>query len=99
VLVIVNPPFEYAEHAVSPGESAAAVALDCFETWLDVPADIIPAAECMYRAWQVASRNHSRILTASLAKNVVRDIVVRVLVWMWEGRDPCRRSSRAKLPG
>ena len=74
----------HAEQAVSPNESAAAVALNCFETWLDSPADIIPAVECVYRAWQIASCNHSRILTASLVKIVVRDIIMHVLVWMWE---------------
>ena len=74
----------HAEQAASPNESAAAVALDCFETWLDRPADFIAAVECMYRAWQIASYNHSRILTASLVKIVVRDIIMHVLVWMWE---------------
>ena len=74
----------HAESAASPNESAATVALDCFETWLDRPADFIVAVECMYRAWQIASCNHSRILTASLVKNVVRDIIMHVLVWMWE---------------
>jgi hypothetical protein len=88
VLSTGNLHIAYAEHAVSPSESASAVALDCFEAWLDIPADIIPAVQCMYRAWQVASWNHSRILTASLVKTVVRDIIMRVLVWMWEGRDP-----------
>ena len=73
-----------AERAASPHESAAAVALNCFETWLDRPADIIAAVECMYEAWQIASCNHSRILTASLVKIVVRDIIMHVLVWMWE---------------
>jgi hypothetical protein len=73
-----------AEHAASPHESAAAVALNCFEAWLDRPADFIAAVECMYRAWQIASCNHSRILTASLVKIAVRDIIMHVLVWMWE---------------
>jgi hypothetical protein len=84
VLSIGNLNIAHAEHAVSPSESAAAVALNCFETWLDSPADIIPAVECMHRAWQIASCNHSRILTASLVKIVVRDIIMHVLVWMWE---------------
>ena len=51
--------------AASPSESAAAVALNCFETWLDHPADFIAAVECMYRAWRIASCNHSRISTAA----------------------------------
>jgi hypothetical protein len=38
----------------------------------------------MHRAWQIASCDHSRILTASLAGIVVRDIIMHVLVWMWE---------------
>ena len=84
VLSIGKPNIAHVEHAASPNESAAAVALNCFETWLDSPADIIPAVECMYRAWQIASCNHSRILTASLVKIVVRDIIMHVLVWMWE---------------
>jgi hypothetical protein len=88
VLSIGNPHIAYAERAVSPSESAAAVALDCIDAWLDIPSDIIPAVECTYRAWQIASWNHSRILTASLVKIVVRDIIMRVLVWMWEGREP-----------
>ena len=73
-----------AEHAASPHESAAAVALNCFEAWLDRPADFIAAVECMYRAWHIASCNHSRMLTASLVKIAVRDIIMHVLVWMWE---------------
>jgi hypothetical protein len=84
VLSIGKPNLAQAEHAVSPHESAAAVALNCFETWLDRPADFIAAVECMYKAWQIASCNHSRILTASLIKIVVRDIIMHVLVWMWE---------------
>ena len=84
VLSIGKPDIAHAEHAVSPNESAATVALNCFETWLDRPADFIVAVECMYRAWQIASCNHSRILTVSLVKNVVRDIIMHVLVWMWE---------------
>ena len=74
----------HAESAASPNESAATVALDCFETWLDRPADFIAAVECMYRAWQIASCNHSRVLTASLVKIVVRDLIMHVLEWMWE---------------
>jgi hypothetical protein len=84
VFSIGNPNMAHAEHAASPKESAAAVALNCFETWLDRPADFIAAGECMYRVWQIASRNHSRILTASLAKIVIRDIIMHVLVWMWD---------------
>jgi hypothetical protein len=38
----------------------------------------------MHRAWRIASCDHSRILTASLAGIVVRDIIMHVLVWMWE---------------
>ena len=72
------------EQAPLPNESGAAVALDCFETWLDRPADFIPAVECMYRAREIASCNHSRILTAALVKIVVRDLIMHVLVWMWE---------------
>jgi hypothetical protein len=83
-LSIGKPDIAHAEHAASPNESAAAVVLNCVETWLDRPADFIAAVECMYRAWQIASCNHSRILTASLIKNVVRDIIMHVLVWMWE---------------
>src|SRR5882724_6507243 len=84
VLSIGKPNIAHAEHAASPNESAAVVALNCFETWLDRPADFIAAVECLYRARQIASCNHSRILTASLVKNVVRDIIMHVLVWMWE---------------
>jgi hypothetical protein len=84
VLSIGKPDIAHAERAVSPSESAAAVALNCFETWLDRPADFIAAVECMYRAWQIASCVHSRILAASLVKSVVRDIIMHVLVWMWE---------------
>ena len=50
-----KPNAAHAEHAVSPNESAAAAALDCFEAWLDRPADFIAAVECMYRAWQIAA--------------------------------------------
>jgi hypothetical protein len=74
----------HAEQAASPNEPGAAGALDCFETWLDRPADFIEAVECVYRAWQIASCNHSKILTASLVKIVVRDLIMHVLVWMWE---------------
>jgi hypothetical protein len=84
VLSIGNPNIAHAGHAVSPNESAGAVALKCFETWLDSPAVIIPAVGCMHRAWQIATCDHSRILTASLAGIVVRDIIMHVLVWMWE---------------
>jgi hypothetical protein len=84
VLSIGNLNIAHAEHAVSPNASVAAVTLNCFETWLDSPADIIPAVECMYRVWQIASCNHSRILTVSLVKIVVSDIIMHVLVWMWE---------------
>jgi hypothetical protein len=84
VLSIGNLNIAHAEHAVSPNASVAAVTLNCFETWLDSPADIIPAVECMYRAWQIASCNHSRIPTVSLVKIVVSDIIMHVLVWMWE---------------
>ena len=45
-------------HAVSPDESAAGVALNCLETWLDRPVDFIAAVECMYRAWQIAAFGH-----------------------------------------
>jgi hypothetical protein len=83
VLSMGKPNIAHVEHAASH-ESAAAVALACFETWLDRPADFIAAVECMYKAWQIASCNHSRILTASLLKIVVRDIIMHVLVWMWE---------------
>jgi hypothetical protein len=55
VLSIGKPNIAHAEHAMSPNESAAAAALNCFETWLDRPADFIAAAECMYRAWQIAA--------------------------------------------
>jgi hypothetical protein len=84
MLSIGNPNNAHAGHAVSPRESAATVALKCFETWLDSPAVIIPTVECMYRASQIASCNHSRILTASLVRTVVRDIIMHVLVWIWE---------------
>jgi hypothetical protein len=84
VLSIGKLNIAHAEHAASPTELAAAVALNCFETWLDRPADPIAAVECMHRAWQIASCNHSRILTASLVKIVVRDIIMRVLAWMSE---------------
>jgi len=84
VLSIGNLNNVHAERAVSPNESAAAVVLNCFETWLDSPAVIIPAVECAYRTWQIASCNHPRILTASLVRIVVRDIIMHVLVWMWE---------------
>jgi hypothetical protein len=50
-----KPNAAHAEQAVSPNESAAAAALDCFEAWLDRPADFIAAVECMYRAWQIAA--------------------------------------------
>jgi hypothetical protein len=50
-----KPNVAHAEHAVSPNESAAAGALDCFDTWLDRPADFIAAVECMYRVWQIAA--------------------------------------------
>ena len=84
VLSIGNPNIAHAGHAVSPNESAGAVALKCFGTWVDSPAVIIPAVECMYRAWQIASCDHSRILTASLVRTAVRDVIMHVLVWMWE---------------
>jgi hypothetical protein len=84
VLSIGKLNIAHAAHTASPTESAAAVALNCFETWLDRPADLIAAVECMYRAWQIASCNHSRILTASLVKIIVGDIIMHVLVWMWE---------------
>jgi hypothetical protein len=32
----------------------------------------------MYKAWQIASCNHSRILTASLVRSVVRDLIMQV---------------------
>jgi hypothetical protein len=69
-LSVGKPNIAQAEHAASPHESAAAAALSCFETWLDRPADFIAAVECMYKAWQTASCNHSRISTASLVKVV-----------------------------
>jgi hypothetical protein len=69
-----------AEHAASPHESAAAVALNCFDAWVDRPADLFAAVECMYKAWQTASCNHSRILTASPVKTVVRDFIMHVPV-------------------
>jgi len=84
VLSIGKPNIAHAERAVSPSESAPAIALNCFETWLDRPVDFIAAVECMYRAWQIASCAHSRILTASLVRSVVRDVIMHVLVWMWE---------------
>jgi len=83
-LSVGKPNIAQAEHAASPHESAAAAALNCFETWLDRPIDYIAAVECVYKAWQIASCNHSRISTASLVKVVVRDIIMHVLVWMWE---------------
>ena len=49
------PNVAHAEHAGSPNEAAAAVALNCFERWLDRPVDFIAAVECMYRAWQIAA--------------------------------------------
>lgn len=55
VLSIGKLNIAHAEHAVSPNESTAAVALNCFETWLDRPVDFIAAVECMYRAWQIAA--------------------------------------------
>jgi hypothetical protein len=55
VLSMGKPNVAHAEHAVLPSESAIAAALDCFETWLDRPADFIAAVECMYRAWQIAA--------------------------------------------
>jgi hypothetical protein len=88
VLSVGNLNIAHAQHAVSPNDSAAAVAINCFETWLDSPADIIPAIECMYRAWQIAICNHAGILTASLVKTVVRDIIMHVLAWMWESGIP-----------
>jgi hypothetical protein len=78
VLSIGRPNIAHAESAASPNESAAGVALVCFETWLDRPADFIAAVECMYKARQIASCNHSRILTASLVKIVVRDLIMHV---------------------
>ena len=51
-LSVGKPNIAQAEHAASPHESAAAAALNCFETWLDRPADFIAAVECMYKAWQ-----------------------------------------------
>jgi hypothetical protein len=56
-----------AEHAASPHESAAAVALNCFETWLDRPADFIAAVECMYKAWQIASCETQRYADSTRA--------------------------------
>jgi len=38
-----------------------------------------PAVGCMYRAWQIVSCDHSRILAASLARIVVRDIIIMSL--------------------
>ena len=84
MLAIGNLNIAHAEHTVSPNESAAAVAVNCFETWFDRPADFIAAVECMYRAWRIASCDHSRTLTASPGKIVVRDIIMHVLGWMWE---------------
>jgi hypothetical protein len=83
-----DPNIAQAEHAASPSESAAASALTCVETWLDSTAHIIAAVECMDRARQVASRNHSRVLATSLATAVVRDIMMHVLVWMAEFGNP-----------
>jgi hypothetical protein len=79
VLSIGSPNIALAQSATSANESAA-VALDCFETWLDRPVDFIAAVECMYRAWQIAGCNHCRILTASLVRSVARDLMMHVLV-------------------
>ena len=98
MLSIGNLNIAHAGHAVSPNESAGAVALKCFETWLDSPAVTIPAVGCMYRAWQIASCDHSRILTASLARILVRDIIMRVLVRMWEFGIPDARPETLPYP-
>jgi hypothetical protein len=84
VLSIGNPSNVRAERAVSPNESVGAVVLNCFETWLDSPAVIISAVECVSRTWKIASCSHSGIPTVSLVGKVVRDIIMHVLVWMWE---------------
>jgi hypothetical protein len=78
----------HAEHAVSPSESAAASALTCFESWLDGATNIIATVQCMGRTWQMANRTQTTILTASLVKSIVRDIIMHLLARMWKFDNP-----------
>jgi len=57
---------------------------------LDQSGGHYPAVGCMYRAWQIVSCDHSQDPSGLAGKDLVRDIIMHVLAWMWSSHSGCK---------